>query len=146
MIKFLVIAVCFVMPLFAVADNKITTVDVFVAQPLIVPAIPYTRITVFDLSRVESIRATAPRFPAEIETAKVMAKTWLDSAEGKNYISQLKAAYSGRTKMIEYGVLKLPAVVFDAGKYVVYGTTDIQQAVKDYDEYMRINQGAHHDE
>lgn len=125
-----------ILPSLAIAAIPITKIEVFVELPLVVTGIPNTDITVFDLSRKDAVKATAPHFPPNSETAQVMAKAWLNSPEGKSYVQNLKAAYAGHSKMIVYGVLKVPAIVFDSGKFVIYGTTDVMQAVKDYDDYM----------
>lgn len=125
-----------ILPSLAIAAIPITKIEVFVELPLVVTGIPNTDITVFDLSRKDAVKATAPHFPPNSETAQVMAKAWLNSPEGKSYVQNMKAAYAGHSKMIVYGVLKVPAIVFDSGKFVIYGTTDVLQAVKDYDDYM----------
>lgn len=125
-----------ILPSLASAAIPITKIEVFVELPLVVTGIPNTDITVFDLSRKDALKATAPHFPPNPETAQIMAKAWLNSPEGKSYVQNLKAAYAGHSKMIVYGVLKVPAIVFDSGKFVIYGTTDVVQAVKDYDDYM----------
>jgi integrating conjugative element protein (TIGR03757 family) len=120
-------------------DRPITDIDIFVAQPLVVASIPNTHITVFDLSRREMLEAKSPEFPPEPLLAEKMAKTWLASEEGKKYLHELQAAYVGHSKMIAYGVLKIPAIVFDKGKFVIYGTTDVSEAVREYDDYIRIH-------
>jgi integrating conjugative element protein (TIGR03757 family) len=120
-------------------DRPITDIDIFVAQPLMVASIPNTHITVFDLSRREILEANTPEFPPDPAIAETMAKTWLDSAAGKAYVRELQAAYVGHSKMITYGVLKIPAIVFDQGKFVIYGTTDVSEAVREYDDYIRIH-------
>jgi integrating conjugative element protein (TIGR03757 family) len=119
------------------AEIAVTKVEVFVEHPLAVIGIPNTDITVFDLSRKDAVKATAPHFPPNPETAQTMAKAWLESPEGKAFVLNLKAAYAGHSKMIAYEVLKVPAIVFDKGKYVIYGTTDVMQAVRDYDDYIK---------
>lgn len=121
------------------AEVPITKIEVFVEQPLMVTGIPNTSITVFDLSRKDAVKATAPQFSKNPEVVEGVAKAWLHSADGKTYIADLKAAYTGHSKMISYGVLKVPAIVFDDGKFVIYGTTDVMQAVEDYDEYIRVH-------
>ena len=121
----------------AYAEIAVTKVEVFVEHPLAVSGIPNTDITVFDLSRKDAVKATAPHFPPNPETAQTMAKAWLESPEGKAFVLNLKAAYAGHSRMIAYEVLKVPAIVFDKGKYVIYGTTDVMQAVRDYDDYIK---------
>ena len=116
-----------------------TTIEIFTDAPLMVPAVPRTIISVFDLSRVDAIKKTAPRFPPDPELAAAQAKAWFASEEGKSYVEKLKNAYESRTKLVAYGVRKIPAIVFDGGKFVIYGTTDVLQAVDDYDHYMRTH-------
>ena len=127
------------------AATPMTKIEVFVEHPLVVAGIPNTDITVFDLSRKDAVKASAPKFSPNATDAQELAKAWLNSPEGKSYIVNLRAAYTGHTKMISYGVLKIPAIVFDGGKFVIYGTTDIQQAVMDYDNYVHAKEGVRHE-
>lgn len=136
-IKFALLLVLSSLSLNGYSEIPVTKVEVFVEHPLAIAGIPNTDITIFDLSRKDAVKATAPHFPPSPETAQAMAKAWLESSEGKTYVMNLKASYAGHSKMIAYGVLKVPAIVFDGGKYVVYGTTDVMQAVRDYDDYIK---------
>lgn len=125
-----------------------STIEVFVDQPLIAPSIPNAVVVVFDLSRVALLEDDTPDFPPDPMLAQTQAQAWLESSAGKRHLMDLKAAYVGHEKMVNYGLQKIPAIVFNDGKFVVYGTTDIPQAVSDYDHYRRahhLNTGAVND-
>jgi integrating conjugative element protein (TIGR03757 family) len=116
-----------------------TTIEVFVDQPVIMPMIPNADITIFDISRAELLQKNTPKFSPDLATAKSQATTWLASSEGKAHIAQLKEAYIAHQKMMAYGIQKIPAIVFERGNFVIYGSTDIKQAVVDYDQFIRAN-------
>jgi integrating conjugative element protein (TIGR03757 family) len=128
-----------------------TIVEVFVDQPFVARSMPNAVITVFDLSRVSALEDETPDFPPDPMVAQVQATAWFDSAAGKQHLLALKAAYVGHEKMVRYGVQKIPAIVFNDGKFAVYGTTDIAQAIRDFDHYVQthtapsgVNQGDQH--
>ncbi|HGM9972055.1 TPA: TIGR03757 family integrating conjugative element protein, partial [Proteus mirabilis] len=52
----------------------------------------------------------------------------------------LRQAYQGVIQAWELGVTRLPAVVVDA-QWVVYGTTDIEQAVTQIQQYREQQEG-----
>ena len=116
-----------------------STIEVFVDQPLMAPSIPNAVVVVFDLSRVALLEEDTPDFPPDPVLAQAQAQAWLESSAGKRHLMDLKVAYAGHKKMVHYGLQKIPAIVFNAGKFVVYGTTDIAQAVSDYDHYLRTH-------
>jgi len=117
-----------------------TNIEVFVDQALVVAEIPNVVVTVFDLSRVADVKKSLPHFSGDQMQATAQAKTWLDSPAGKNHIQNVKTAYVGHEKMVHYGLQKIPAIVFDHGLYVIYGTTNAQQAIEDYDRYFHSHQ------
>ena len=39
--------------------------------------------------------------------------------------------------MYQCGISKVPAIAFNKCRYVIYGLTDIKQAVQEYDDYIR---------
>ena len=116
-----------------------TVIEVFTDKPIMAPVIPNAAITVFDLSQVDAIKKTAPRFSPNEGQAKLQAKAWLESPDGKMYVNNLKKAYESRTKMMGYGIQKIPAIVFGGGQFVIYGTSDVARAVADYDHYIRTH-------
>ena len=54
------------------------------------------------------------------------------NALGGGVRSRAEQAIGGLVLAQEYGITKLPAVVFDEGISVVYGTTDVGQAIEIY--------------
>ncbi|MGH8624826.1 MAG: TIGR03757 family integrating conjugative element protein [Gammaproteobacteria bacterium] len=68
---------------------------------------------------------------AEFARAQVQG-AWREPAQ------HLTRAYQGLLKARQYGVLRLPAIVFD-GQVVVYGITDLEQALA---EYRRLKAGS----
>lgn len=91
--------------------------------------LPDARIRLHNLNAPNEINRQLPRFtgaPAEAEKA---AGNWVQSDEGKVFTEALRAAYDGHMLAREYKLQKAPAIVFDNGKYVVYGSTDIRHAL-----------------
>lgn len=114
-----------------------TMIEVFADEPVNVPSISNAVIRVFDLSRVEKVRESAPHFSGDPVKAEMEAIVWLGSPEGKQHMDSLQAAYAGHINMMGYGLQKIPAIVFEKGKFVIYGTTDVVLAIKDYQEFIR---------
>lgn len=114
-----------------------TAIEVFVDQPLMTPSIPNAVVVVFDLSRETTVKKSLPRFSVDPTLATAQAKAWIASPDGKKYVEAVKAAYVGREKMMNYELQKIPAIVFDHGKYVIYGTTDVAHAIENYQQYRR---------
>lgn len=114
-----------------------TLIEVFSDRPVSVANIPGATVTVYDLSRAVSLESELPALPSDPVLAKQKAKDWIQSEAGQAHLSRVKSAYRGHEQMIVYGVQKIPAVVFEKGKYVVYGTLDVALAVRDFDDYMK---------
>lgn len=136
-IKYLFI-LCFSFSLYSQTASAQAVIEVFVDQAINVPTIPNVSVVVFDLSRVAELKKKLPRFPPDQSLAMTEAKSWMASPAGKMYAANLQAAYAGREIMMKYGIQKIPAVAFDRGQFVVYGTTDILQAIADYDHFQRM--------
>lgn len=112
-------------------------IELFSDKSVATPSIPGVAIMVFDLSRVEELRKSTPHFSVDSRRAEMQAIAWLGSPEGKQHIDSLQAAYTGHVKMMTYDIQKIPAIVFDQGKFVIYGTSDIALALADYDRFMK---------
>ena len=106
------------------------TVEVFTHHPSQVKKISGHQVQVYDLSAPDRVKS--PQFSSSPARAEKEAKAWLQSQAGQRHIEQLKAAHQGHTKAIKYQLMKVPAVVFEHGKYVVYGTTDVRKALQNY--------------
>ena len=112
------------------------TIEVFTHHPSKVKQISGHQVRTHDLSAPDKVKG--PRFSANATQAEKEAKAWLHSAAGQRHIQELRDAHKGHTQAIKYQLKKVPAVVFEGGKYVVYGTIDVRQALQDY--HHRRNQ------
>ncbi|MGH2371822.1 MAG: TIGR03757 family integrating conjugative element protein [Chloroflexota bacterium] len=79
-------------------------------------------------ARIEAELST--RLPQDREAAAQLASAELQGAWRKS-AETLTHAYQGLLKARQYGLQKLPAVVFD-GQAVIYGITDLSQALSHY--------------
>jgi len=115
-------------------------IEIFVKslqQSRVIPADGYN-IEVFDLSEPERIVDQIPMFsndPKNPSIAMGQANAYFATTEGERIKAKLADAYRGHQLIVSYGVQKLPAVVFERGKFVVYGTTDIRKALFQYNAY-----------
>lgn len=53
--------------------------------------------------------------------------------------NQFTQAFQGRIVGVQYGISRYPAIVFDHGRAVVYGVTDLNRALAIYREWQRSN-------
>jgi integrating conjugative element protein (TIGR03757 family) len=84
--------------------------------------------TVYDLSAPRRLAADLGRgLPRDPAAAEAIARARIADAAGS-----LRAAYEGPTRALRYGLAKLPAVVFGEGRAVVYGVTDVAEAIRWY--------------
>jgi len=106
------------------------TIEVFTHNPKSVSRVSGHQVVVHDLSAPDKFQS--PTFSASPARAEKEALNWLKSSAGQRHISELTYAHRGRVQAIKYGLKKIPAVVFESGTYVVYGTTNVRLALKDY--------------
>ncbi|WP_434114207.1 DUF1525 domain-containing protein [Methylocaldum sp. GT1TLB] len=52
--------------------------------------------------------------------------------QGSGLAAPLQAAYEGHARALSYGLTRYPAIVFDRGRAVVYGTADLGEALRYY--------------
>lgn len=69
--------------------------------------------------------------PADPEEAKRLALQRIGEL-GDTLRSRAEQAAEGLSRAHNYGIKKVPAVVFDGGRSVVYGLTDLGEAVEIY--------------
>lgn len=112
------------------AGAHAVTIEVFTHHPKSVAQVSGHRVVVHDLSAPDKFQS--PTFSASPARAEKEALAWLKSSAGQRHINNMKAAHQGQVKAIKYGLKKTPAVVFEGGQYVVYGTTNVRQALNDY--------------
>jgi integrating conjugative element protein (TIGR03757 family) len=121
-----------------------TTIELFVDQPVFVESHPGISIKVHDLSAPERLSSEyLPELPADPEKAKPMAMAFLASEKGKEFQSRLKDAHEHKTYLMRYGIQKIPAMVFDEGVAVIYGSTDIEQGLDIYREFLKKREAYH---
>jgi len=106
------------------------TIEVFTHNPKSVSRVSGHQVVVHDLSAPEKFQS--PTFSASPARAEKEALNWLKSSAGQRHISTLRVAHKGHIQAIKYGLKKIPAVVFESGTYVVYGSTNVRLALKDY--------------
>jgi integrating conjugative element protein (TIGR03757 family) len=70
------------------------------------------------------------RLPSDPSEAYAFAEEAL-KVQWREQAKRLTETYQGVLKARQYGLQKLPAIVFD-GRAVVYGVTDLEQALGDY--------------
>jgi integrating conjugative element protein (TIGR03757 family) len=90
-------------------------------------------VQVFDLdapARLENrLSADLPAHPPQAER---MARARLEAMGIEKLSERIQAAYQGLLLALDYGIDRYPAIVFDKGVGVVYGVTDLGQALKHY--------------
>lgn len=116
-------------------------IEVFTQNLASINTVPEFDIIHYDLSEPDRIKKQlAPVLPANESIALDRAKVFLKSEAGKQYMKAMRDAYRGRQKMLQYQLAKLPAIVFEEGRYVIYGSTDVVQALTLYQHYIQDRQ------
>ncbi|MCG8047508.1 MAG: TIGR03757 family integrating conjugative element protein [Candidatus Thiodiazotropha endolucinida] len=88
-------------------------------------------ITVYEIDGIQSIeRSLSLDLPADPEQSKLMALQRIQHLDEQTR-SKMQSAAQGLAKAIQYGIDRYPAIVFD-GQAVVYGVTDLQAALANY--------------
>lgn len=111
-------------------------IEVFTQRPAPLERLPGFELVHYDLSEPERIRQSAPRLPADEKIALAQATAFFASDAGKTYMSAMREAYRGQQKLRQYQLTKLPAIVFEDGRYVIYGSTDLVQSLALYQQYL----------
>lgn len=113
-------------------------IEIFTESPVHIDSVLGIEIVHFDLSEPTRIKNNvAPSLPADEKLAMVHAKQFFESEEGIVFKAAMRDAYRGRQKMLQYQLTKIPAIVFDDGKYVIYGSTNVERAIALYRNYRR---------
>ena len=116
-------------------------IEVFTQRPL--PAssvrVPGHTVVVHDLSEPQRLQDQLPSFAGTPQEAARQAQQWAER-HAQDFAKRLQVAYQGHTKAMEYQITKLPAITFESGRYVVYGTTDLRRALQDYQQFLKTTQ------
>lgn len=70
--------------------------------------------------------------PSDPTVAARVARQRLESLGRQPLATRFANAYAGLLKALDYGIDRYPAVVFDGGESVVYGVTDLDEALGYY--------------
>lgn len=93
-------------------------------------------IQVYELDAPDRLEAQlSENLPKDRIAAEYMAAQWFSTLDHEALTQQFKAAYAGILKALAYGIDRYPAVVFDQGASVVYGVTDLHQALAYYRDW-----------
>jgi integrating conjugative element protein (TIGR03757 family) len=141
------IALCAFLSCFCVYAQQPVHVEVFSDRWIDLPPIAGLSVTLYDLSAPEKVKRAHPmKFSADPAAAKQEAHAYFQTTDGRAYIAKMREAHQGKIQSIKYRLEKFPAVVFERGKYVVYGITDLSQAVILYDKHVAaITEGGRDD-
>jgi integrating conjugative element protein (TIGR03757 family) len=118
-------------------------IDLFVNNPSEI--VPYKHqeivIRIHDLSAAERLseKYLPKQLSAEPEVAKQQALDFFNSPQGTEYKQKIVEAHAYKTLLMKYNVQKTPAIVFDNGKAVIYGMSDIDQGLILYRDYLENN-------
>ena len=92
------------------------------------------RDTDFQLYRMDGIQSIEAKLsaslPADPQGAKSLAMQRIQRLDASTS-AEMKSAAVGLAKAMQYGIDRIPAIVFD-GQAVVYGVTDVQTALDYY--------------
>ena len=79
--------------------------------------------TVYDLSAPNRLNL-GQGLPRDPQAAEALAKS-----RASANLEAIRSAYSGLAKAAQYRIAKIPAILFNHGEAVVYGQTDVSQAM-----------------
>lgn len=120
-----------------------TQILIFTTQQYPVGEHQSPQITIYHIDAVSQLEnAPAFAFKGSPQQVEQQARAFIQSPEFKTYETQLKRGYEGLVRAFYLGVKKVPAIVFYSPKIasyqVVYGTTNLQQAIS---FFLRYQQG-----
>ena len=130
-----------VLALFAAPIVAQERIEIFTQSPVHIDSVPGIDIIHFDLSAPDQLKKDlALPLPADQKQAMLQANRFFGTTEGIAFKAAMRDAYRGRQKMLQYQLTKIPAIVFDEGKYVIYGSTNVAQAIALYRNHIQENQ------
>lgn len=87
-------------------------------------------VQVYDLSAPIDVEAElAAGLPAEREAAAQVARSRLADPQ---FQARLRSAYQGHLRALQFQITRYPAVLFEDGRAVIYGVTDLPEALTAY--------------
>lgn len=117
----------------AKADDEFSLIEVFTDSRTPVRN-NHSSATVYKVDRIDRFQQVLSEgLPSKPETAKQAALHRFQSMNSK-ISSELETAAKGLVQAMQYGIDRYPAIVFD-GKAMVYGVTDVQAAIRIYEQW-----------
>jgi integrating conjugative element protein (TIGR03757 family) len=111
-------------------------VEVFSDHAVTFTPRPGVSVEVFNLGELSYLRKSPPSFTgATVQEAERNAMKWKETPEFERYKNRLREAYRPLNRITHYRVMKIPAVVVE-GRYVIYGTTDLDRVIDDYKTHL----------
>ena len=124
-----------------VATAEPMSVEIFADGEVLTPLITNMKIIAYDLDEITYMRQNAPTFNrGSVEASKEAAHQWLNSKDYQSYKQQVMRVQYPLTLISKYQLSKIPAIVFDKGKYVIYGTTDVELALREWKSFSTREQ------
>ncbi|WP_404360463.1 TIGR03757 family integrating conjugative element protein [Methylotuvimicrobium sp. KM1] len=97
-------------------------------------------VKIYNLDDAERLTANlAIGLPPDQEQAKAALERRFKEQGMEAVQKHFMQAFQGRIVGVQYGISRYPAIVFDHGRAVVYGVTDLNRAVAIYREWRRNN-------
>lgn len=94
-------------------------------------------VQVYNLDAPKQLFATlSQNLPANQVAAKCALEQRMQQHGRQTLQQQLASAYQGLSLTMQYQINRYPAVVFDRGRAVIYGVTDLQQALGLYRQWQ----------
>lgn len=117
-------------------------VEVFSDSAVSPHDLPGVTLTYYNLNELELVKARyLPTLPPDPARAQSLFHSFLNSEKGAKFTSEMRRAYKGHQQMVRYQLEKVPAIVFDDGRYVIYGLLDVREALVIYRAAMRKKAG-----
>ena len=131
--KFIVkLALCLLASASASAQSALH-VEVFSDVAISPDNLPGATITYYNLNEPELVKARyLPTLPPDITRAESVFRSFLHSPKGAEFKTDMRRAYRGHQQMVRYQLEKIPAIVFEDGRYVIYGILDVHEAMVIY--------------
>lgn len=97
-----------------------------------------TPVTVYDLDAPTRLaKQLGAGLPGRLDQAKAILRQRIDAIGMESLKHQFQTAARGPLKAIEYQLTHYPAIVFDRGRMVVYGVSDLSEALARYRRSQR---------
>jgi integrating conjugative element protein (TIGR03757 family) len=111
-------------------------IEVFADGAVTVPRYDGVVVIAYDLNEITEMNKAITFKGKSLEESHLMMKQWFESPAYQHFQQQQKIVLEPMNLMAKYGVAKIPAIVFNEGHFAVYGTTDVQKAIRDIEQLM----------